>query len=420
MLRGIKTIFMMHVLAVMLFFGQTNTLRAQQLNEEVSASLLTCSPGDIVYELYGHTAIMLVHHRAECNDSIVFNYGVFDFSQPNFIWRFMLGKTDYMVQGMPYFIFEEEYIERGSSVIEQRLNLTQEEAIDLELRLLENAKRENRMYRYNFLTCNCTTQVRDKVESSVSGKIIYEKQPVKTYRESLHAYLEDSPWARFGDDILLGAKTDTLLSAEAYRFLPYHLKDAFATAKIRDQFGNTRPLVAKETVLLKEKAHPVTKGFPLSPLVCALLLLAILFAIAAFEYVKHTNFWICDLILMPGVGVIGILLTFMALFSEHPTVGSNWQVWVFNPLPLLCTPWVVHCAIKHKKCAYHYFNAATLALFIVAMPWIPQHFSDMTLPLALGLLTRPVSYILNSAYIGSKYRTRGRAAGSRKLKKKGL
>ena len=52
-------------------------------------SLVTCYPGQIVYELYGHTAIRIQHGGMDK----AYNFGMFSFSKPNFIYRFVKGRT---------------------------------------------------------------------------------------------------------------------------------------------------------------------------------------------------------------------------------------------------------------------------------------------------------------------------------------
>ena len=382
-------------LLLTLFFimGQAG-LRAQRVNDSITVTLLTCSPGDLVYELYGHTAIRITDHTLGRDD--IFNYGVFEFNKPHFIWNFMLGKTDYMVQPLPYFIFEEEYVHRGSSIVSQQLNLTTAEANDLYNKLLANSRPENRTYRYNFLYCNCTTKVRDMVESAIRGVVKYKEREKKTYRESLHEYTEGSPWCQLGNDLLLGASTDTVLSDRSLMFLPRNLMEYVSEAVIYDSLCNARPMMyGKPQYLLQEGQHPQVETFPLHPVTCALIFSGVLLLIAGLEYAFRRLFWLLDLLLMPAIGAAGMLITFMLLFSEHPAVDSNWQAWVFNPLPLFCMPWVVWNAIKRRRCWYHYLNAGILLLFLVASPWIPQHFSSITLIVTLGLLTRPVSYLVN-------------------------
>ena len=103
--------------------------------------------------------------------------------------------------------------------------------------------------------------------------------------------------------------------------------------------------------------------------------------------------WVVDLLLMPVAGVLGLFVAFMFFVSEHPTVDSNWLVWVFNPLPLCCMPWVVWSAVKHRLCAYHYLNAVMLASFLIASPWIPQYLGAPAVILVASLLWRPLSYL---------------------------
>lgn len=391
--KAVRMAYRSLVLTLLLLMGQAG-LRAQRVNDSITVMVLTCSPGDMVYELYGHTAIRVIDHTLVRDD--VFNYGVFEFNKPHFVWNFMLGKTDYMVQPVPYYIFEKEYKQRGSSIIGQQINLTTAESNDLYNKLLVNARPENRDYRYNFLYCNCTTKVRDILESAVHGIVKYRERPKKTYREALHEYTQDSPWCQLGDDLLLGASTDTLLSDRSQMFLPDYFKEYVAEATIYDSLCNSRPLMlGAPLLLLPEGQHPNVDSFPLSPVACAAIFCGIMFLILGLEYAFRRLFWGVDLLLMPGIGAAGLLIAFMVLFSEHPAVDSNWQVWVFNPLPLFCMPWVVWSAIKRRRCLYHYINAILLSLFLVASPWIPQHFSSITMLVTLALLTRPASYLLN-------------------------
>ena len=179
-----------------------------QAQDSIRVSLLTCSPGQEVYSLYGHTAIRCVDFAR--GKDIVFNYGVFSFSQPYFIWRFVLGQCDYMVDAVYFDGFIRSYTERGSRVTEQILQLSGEEARMMMAYLIWNCRPENREYRYNFLYNNCTTMVRDVIERCVRGRVIYPARlPQRTTRDILHEYTQGHPWAAEGDDFLLGSAVDT-------------------------------------------------------------------------------------------------------------------------------------------------------------------------------------------------------------------
>ena len=92
-----------------LFFAP---LQGAESAERPYMSLLTCSPGDEVYAFFGHTALR--YCNPDKNQDLVFNYGVFDFSEPNFVAKFVLGETDYMLGLVEYEYFIQEYAMRGS------------------------------------------------------------------------------------------------------------------------------------------------------------------------------------------------------------------------------------------------------------------------------------------------------------------
>ena len=365
---------------------------AQQL-DSIQASLITCSPGQEAYELYGHTALRIQNYTAD--QDLVFNYGMFSFKQPHFIWRFVRGKCDYMVVPIPWQYFTREYEERGSSITEQVLNLTQEEANRMYLRMLEECKPENRQYRYNFLYNNCTTKVRDIIESCVEGRVVYpDSIPLYTHRQMLHQYTKDHPWAQEGNDILLGAAVDTLVSIRSAQFAPEYMLRYADNAYIYSSNNDKRPLVLKKEILLQKKPRLVESEFPLSPIqaMFALLILAVL--IVLVERRLNSQFWAWDAVLLLGQGLAGLLLLFMFFFSEHPAVDSNWQIWVLNPVALIALPMVIKAAYQRKKTMWHAAFFVILTTFVVFSPWMPQEFGKLVVPLALTLLTRPISYYL--------------------------
>src|SRR6478736_8425500 len=97
-------------------FGQQNTL-----SKDATISILTCDSGNELYSLFGHTGIR-VSDPVNSID-IVYNYGAFDFSTPNFYLKFTKGDLQYFITTSTYdeFVAEYRYFQRG--VYEQKLNL---------------------------------------------------------------------------------------------------------------------------------------------------------------------------------------------------------------------------------------------------------------------------------------------------------
>lgn len=382
-------------------FAQEPACRAREIPvaeaaqpDSIRVSLLTCSPGRELYSLYGHTAIRCVDYVR--GQDVVFNYGVFSFSQPHFIWRFVLGKCDYMVDAVPFGAFLGSYEQRGSRVTEQVLSLTSEEAGRVMAYLTENCLPENCRYRYNFLYNNCTTMVRDVIERCVQGEIIYSaRTPRQTTREIIHHYTQGHPWAAEGDDFLLGSAVDTLASDRAAMFAPEYMMEYAATAAIRGEDGRERPLVAATVVLTPGREVPAEPEFPLSPRQVGWGLLALAVLVMLVEVFSGRTFVPWSVLLLLAQGLVGSLLLFMFLFSEHPAVDSNWLLWPFSPIALPGLYFVV-CGSRVAKARWWVAYFCFLALFLVFYPLIPQEFGNIVVPLTMCLLTRPVEFYLSS------------------------
>ena len=172
-------------IAILLFLTNlffTTDAQTAHLSSHAQISLLTCSPcDDEVYALYGHTALRIQDTLTINGDKhfidYVFNYGIFDFSKPNFIYRFAKGETDYILGVQDFEPFLSEYQMRGSEVSEQFLNLDFIEKEALWEALIINARPENRTYRYNFFFDNCATRPISMIEQAVSGSIAYVEHP---------------------------------------------------------------------------------------------------------------------------------------------------------------------------------------------------------------------------------------------------
>ena len=69
----------------------------------MQVSVLTCAPGNELYALFGHTALRIVDTITGMD--VVYNYGTFDFNDPNFYTKFVRGKLDYYLNPESYVNF---------------------------------------------------------------------------------------------------------------------------------------------------------------------------------------------------------------------------------------------------------------------------------------------------------------------------
>ena len=363
-------------------------------NDSIRLSLLTCAPGEEIYSLFGHTAI---RYEDPVNGiDAVFNYGLFSFNTPNFILRFSLGETDYQLGATDYAHFAAEYAFDGRSVWQQTLNLSKEEKAELIRLLQKNYLPENRVYRYNFFYDNCATRPRDKIEESIDGKVIYPAEPQDgslSFRDIVHQYCKGHPWARFGIDLCIGSEADRPITQRQMMFAPFYLMDAFAGAQIVHD-SVQRPLVSGKELIVDALPEEEEGGWMPTPFQCSLLLFILTAAATIYSIRKRTGLWGVDLILFGAAGIVGCVLAFLALFSEHPAVSSTFLFLVFHPGQLLLLPYIIYCVRKGKKCWYLTLNIVVLTLFMVLFPLIPQRFDLAVVPLALCLLIRSASNLI--------------------------
>ena len=349
--------------------------------DSVDISLLTCSPHEEIYSLYGHSALR--YHDLRTGEDVVFNWGLFNFKAPHFVLRFGFGLTDYELGTTPMAYFCNYYRKWGSSVTEQKLNLTSEEKKAVMQALNENLQPDNRVYRYNFFYDNCSTRPRNIIEKCLEGTVSYKPRPDcddLTFRQMIHQCTEGHPWASFGNDLLLGLKADQKTTQRERQFLPSYLSWDFDHATVTRHDGS-RPLVLRKVTHVPLGTQLPQSEFPLSPLACTLLLLGVSAAIAIYEWKKKTTLAWWDALLMLVSGLAGCILLLM-FFSEHPTTSTNLQILVLNPLALVFIPSV----IRRRKTYWFHLNEVLLCAFLVGYNF--QRYDTSMLIVALCLLLR--------------------------------
>ena len=382
-------IYMRKLLVLFLLFVGILSTNASSM-DRVRISLLTCAPGSEIYALFGHSAIR--YENPDQQEDWVFNYGMFSFKDPNFVMRFVKGETDYQLGVIPFAYFEAEYAMRGSSVYQQVLNLTNDEKELLVNLLKENYLPANRVYRYNYFYDNCTTRARDKIEESIQGKVIYPKNEKEvSFRDILHEFMVDSHWSEFGIDLCLGSEADQPIDERKQMFAPFYMLGAARGAMIHR--GDTVVPLVLEEVKIVDAVLEDEPAFPLSPIFCSLLLLLVTMVVVAWSIRKGRSCLAWNVLLFFLQGIGGCIIAFLFFFSLHPTVGSNWLLMLFNPLPLLYLPVLIYRGIKGKKDPYHWYNLVCLTSFMILMPFLPQEFNPTVLPLALSLILVSVGHL---------------------------
>ena len=362
------------------------------VSDSISVSLITYYPGSIIYELYGHASIKIGFHNGS---GVLYNYGIFDFNSPNFVYRFIKGETDYMVKG-----YSAEYILRGYArrkVVEQVLNLTQEQAYRAAEYLYNNALPWNATYRYNYVLDNCSTRPRDVIEYASEGTIEYPPmQDTTTFRKMMHRCNANYAWSQFGIDMALGTGLDRTITYREQMFIPMVLMNACAGATIKH--NDERVPLVKETFILNEGCEQGNILPPnpwwTTPMFVFSLLLTIAIAITIFDLRRaKVSRWF-DSIIYGIFALDGLLMFFLIFISTHEATSPNWNgVWI-NPFYLLPAILVWIKSAKKVLYFYHFTNFAVLFALIASWHWIPQEANIAFLPLILSSAVRSVNYII--------------------------
>lgn len=357
--------------------------------DSVEISLLTCSPGEQIWSLYGHTAIRFVdklHHT-----DLAINYGLFDYSQKYFYLRFTFGRTDYQMGIEPMELFLQEYTDDGRGVIQQRLNLSREEKMAIAQALSENYSPINRVYRYNYFYDNCTTRARDIIADHLNGKVVYDDKGhiAPTWRQLVHQWNTSHLWMRFGCDLLLGVGADRRTDFTQQQFIPDTLRKDFDKAMVVEPSGRKHKLVTTTENILRPDASrvstPKTIWDTVTPRVFFALLLVLTLIISAIDLKRKKATWLYDAILLTLDGLAGFIL-FAMIFSYHPTVRVNLQILLLNPLSLCFVYSITRSSMKARFSKY--WNILMACTILFAIGGIFQDYAEGMYLLACSLFIR--------------------------------
>jgi hypothetical protein len=188
--------------------------------------LLTVGPGDAIWERFGHNA--LVFHDTSDGTMTAYNWGIFDFRQHDFVIRLARGRMRYSMRGFPALELIESYRAQDRSVWSQRVNLTDDQKLELVSLVTAMDTEDNRYYRYDYYRDNCSTRIRDALDHVLGGQIsraTKQQDAGSTYRRHTARILENSMPAYLGIQFVVGNLGDAPISIWDEMFLPLSMKE---------------------------------------------------------------------------------------------------------------------------------------------------------------------------------------------------
>lgn len=347
-------------------------------------SIVTAGPGEALYEKFGHAAIRI--KDPVLNLDLIYNYGVFDFNQPNFLLNFADGKMYYVLARYDFKYFLSSYKKEKRWLKQQVLNLNKTEKQELFLYLENNARIENATYPYDPFFNNCASKLKDITTVILKENVVLNSEKIKdksTLRELMNQEITWNTWGNFGINLITGRILDQERNQLEYTYLPDYLFKTIKNGKIKRDHKIIN-LVKREDVLLDfDEISTNTSLFNPLAFFTLLALIVSLITIKDIKNQKRTK-WL-DFIIFFLSGIVGLILTYFWFFSSHKTAPDNYNVlWAF--LPNLIVAFIVTKAIA-KKWLQKYLIILLVCLTIVLILWILelQIFPITAIPILLLL-----------------------------------
>lgn len=365
-----KYLFILTFIFSTFIFSQTDSSKLQ-------ISVLTCSPGNELYSIFGHTALRVIDSTYGID--IVYNYGTFDFNDPNFLMKFTRGKLDYFLSQEYTSDFFANYHYEGRTITEQVLELSSQQKKDILQTLIKNLDGNNKFYKYDFLFDNCTTRIRDLLKKNTAFSCNTSLvKPNTTFRNMLYQYLDSGnmSWSKLGIDFLLGSKIDRKVSIEESTFLPDYLMFAIDSFNSKHQFISNRKIYPATSLITSSKNNQ-----PLLVFSIVLLIVAVLYFL--YQPKAQNILYKLSATLVLITGLLGLVLLFMWFGTDHKSCANNYNLLWALPTNIIG----FYLILKKSKHKNIYFHVVTILTFIVLCLWfvLPQQFNIAFLPFTLCL-----------------------------------
>lgn len=363
-------------------------LNAQvKLSVYAEISMVTAGPGTELYEAFGHSAIRIKDPVLQLD--LIYNYGMFDFNQPNFYANFTKGKLLYKLAryDFKYFLAGSKRDKRW--VKQQVLNLNQQQKQAFLAYLENNASPQNATYFYDPYFNNCATKLRDITKEILGDKVTFSDKSYdknQSFRQLMDLEIPWNTWGSFGINLALGNKLDKKADYKAAMYLPDYVYAVFKNSTVLVD-GKTENLIAKEEILLDYKELEQTISV-FNPFLMFSIILIIGLLITYFDFKKQKRTKWFDFMLLFTTGIIGVLIIFLWFFTDHSTTPNNFNIlWAFAPNLVMAFLLLKNNSRKWFK---KYFQILLILLTIITIIWIFgfQFFPLASIPFLILLFVR--------------------------------
>lgn len=222
--------------------------------------MITIGQGEEIFTRFGHIALMVENTATEQKD--VYNFGQFNFDDPDLRLKYAKGFLNYWLAVAPFDLFIAHYAQTDREMWIQTLNLSDTQAKKVADKLVINAKPENRYYMYRHFLDNCCTRIRDVIDEATNGALSkkFKEQSVdRDFRYWTSACLEGLPLYKSVILYSLGPAVDQPLTRWDEQFLPSVLLEDLDKVTVGP---SQMPLVQSRRALLSRSGPAIGATIP--------------------------------------------------------------------------------------------------------------------------------------------------------------
>ena len=307
--------------------------------QSLSVYLLTAEPGDRIFEVFGHNAILV--RDSETGYEEGFNYGIFSFDSPGYLGRFLKGRMMYRVDTVSAATLVAGYGAQNRRIWAQELDLEPARKAHL-LQLLQTAVQpENQYYRYEYYLNNCSTKLRDILDTVLDGQLREATDGPSTgatWREHTRRLTARHPPGYLGIDLVLGPKGDESTNQWQEMWVPMKLRDTAGALFVTRSDGSRVRLVRSEVLLLDSTRESEPTSAPSLELLFLLagLVVALLYALlgsksAAGSFTGRIALGLSGSLWGVFCFIAGAVMI-AAHWTDHEFMYWNQNILLFSPL----------------------------------------------------------------------------------------
>ncbi len=255
------------IVVILVMVSFCSLARAEEGEEDqlLKIHVLTMGQGEELFTRFGHIGLMV--ENTEYRTKKVYNFGTFDFADPDLRVRYVRGFLNYWLSIGSYIRTVRRYRDFDREMVVRTLDLTQEQAAEIEHRLEVNALPENREYAYRHYLDNCCTRIRDLLDDVTGGLLSQgrDQEPTgRTFRDWTKRALTGLPVMSTLILFSLGPAIDQPITRYDEQFLPIVVAEDLDDIR----FGpEKRPFVIKKRTVVERQGPDVTKMIPTSDIV---------------------------------------------------------------------------------------------------------------------------------------------------------